>query len=502
MAKSKIFLCLCLSFIMGVAIYSSGLLSTLTIYILTIFSCCLAVVFYKPKAIIVFGIIIFLYAGFMYTRLYTINISTKLNALQAQTSIIIGTIKEDPFLTDSYQNLIVEVKNNQTKYKALIYSPFYPKYQYNDILQVQCKLIKLSEHNPQDMNLIAQNIVTRCYYPKIKTLGHSKNNQLTENLIKIKQKLSTIISNLLPEPESYFLNGLLVGGQSNYSKTLKEIFNRTGTSHLVALSGLNITIIIGIILYIFQAMLVHPRYSFYLISIFIFLFVIMTGAQPSIIRAAIMGSVLLVANKVGRLNNPTNALLATIVIMLLFNPLILRWNLGFQLSFLAMIGIIYISPILRYFSNKIKPKFTHTKIYKILSETFIITISAQLSALPLILYTFNTLPVLALPANILIIPVIPIITILGFLTGIMGFIFMPLANLFALLALILVKYVLVIIHYFASLSFAVYNLNINGFILSAYYLVLFIGLIYGTNYMRKQERLKTEDAMEFVKLRS
>ena len=176
----------------------------------------------------------------------------------------------------------------------------------------------------------------------------------------------------------------------------------------------------------------------------IIIFTIMTGASASVVRASIMGLVLLFANGYGRLYDSRNSLLLAGAVMIYQNPLILRFDVGFQLSFLAVMGLLYIYPFLNNKFHKIP------ELWK-LKELTLMTISAQIAVAPSLIYYFNQFSFLSLPANILILPLVPFAMLIGFMSGIGGMIFLPLGKIIGLAAWTITTYQIQAISFFAAL---------------------------------------------------
>ena len=206
----------------------------------------------------------------------------------------------------------------------------------------------------------------------------------------------------------------------------------------------------------------------------------MTGAPASAVRAGIMGGLVIWAMKEGRLANSTNAILLAAGAMLAINPLLLRYDVGFQLSFLATIGIVQLSPIL----EKI---FWKGRAPKLIRETIILTMSAIIFVLPIILNSFEKLSLVSPIANFVILPAIPAIMGMGFAAGIAGFIFVPLGELVGFVPYILLKAELFAVQWMANRPWASIEVKNFGWeYILAYYLILFL-LLY--SYERKNKKL-------------
>ena len=260
-------------------------------------------------------------------------------------------------------------------------------------------------------------------YPKILILKSGQGNGVKHALLKIKYAFTKRTSLLLKEPQSSLLLGILIGARKTLPQEIIDNFNSTGTSHIIAVSGFNITIIISSLG-------------------FIAAFTIIAGASASVLRAGIMGVALLISFNIGRQYNIIPALFLAGLIMLVFNPRILYWDIGFQLSFAATLGIIYFVPLLQALAET-WPKLFGAK------DALITTLSAIVATLPLILFYFGRLSLSAPLVNILVLPLVPYAMLFGFLT------ILPIVgNGFAFLANIILLYILKVTALFASLPFS------------------------------------------------
>ena len=206
--------------------------------------------------------------------------------------------------------------------------------------------------------------------------------------------------------------GLLYGYRGGLGD-LQEAFNKTGVSHIVAISGYNITIIAELLMAMFSSF-IRRQIAFWFVSAGIISFVIMVGASPSVVRAGIMGILVLVARHIGRVSRPTNLLVFAAAVMTLHNPFVLLWDAGFQLSFAATIGILYVAPL---FDRR----------WELVSST----LSAIVITLPLALYHFGRFSLIAPVTNLLILWTIPILMALGAIAIIASLLFFPFGQLVA-----------------------------------------------------------------------
>jgi competence protein ComEC len=214
---------------------------------------------------------------------------------------------------------------------------------------------------------------------------------------------------------------------------------------LVALSGYNIAIIVVCSWLVFGSL--FPRkYVFWVTGISVLFFVLMVGGAASVIRAAIMGFLALIARETGRPYHMRNSITCAAAGMAIFNPTILRWDLGFQLSFLSLCGITYISPRIFDFLGSKEGSFLNWK------ENAAATIGAQMAVVPLLALTFGSFSPLSIVANILILGLVPATMLLGFILSAIGLLIPSGAALLALPSHLILGYERFIIKFFAGIS--------------------------------------------------
>ncbi|MEK7121755.1 MAG: ComEC/Rec2 family competence protein, partial [Patescibacteria group bacterium] len=266
---------------------------------------------------------------------------------------------------------------------------------------------------------------------------------LYKKIFGLKNKFELAINRSISEPNASFVNGILLGSRQNIPEKMKEAFNKTGTTHILAISGYNIMIISWAVLaglvYFFKR-----RTAFWLLVAIIILFTILTGASSSVVRASIMGLLLLFANGYGRLYDPKNSIILAGAAMIYINPFALVFDIGFQLSFLAVMGLIYIYPFLDNKFRKIP------ELWK-LKELTLMTISAQIAVAPLLIYYFHQFSPWSLPTNILVLPFVPFAMLIGFMSGIGGMIFLPLGKIVGWFAWAITTYQIKIIEFFVTI---------------------------------------------------
>lgn len=321
----------------------------------------------------------------------------------------------------------------------------YPLFEYGDKIKVSGVITK--PIGEWENYFSKEGIIGLIQFSEITLIAKAAGSPIKSALYGIKSFFETSYKQVLPFEQAAFLSGLTLGSTAEFSDELREKLRLTGTTHLVALSGYNISVIAKAAAIILGSWWLTRRFSFVLSILLILGFVIMTGAEASVVRAAIMAMVMLLADRVGRPYYFRNAIMLAALIMILINPKILAFDIGFQLSFAALLGIIYLRPLLKKllrFSDQ--PGFLNWR------EHFLTTTAAQVAVLPLVIYYFDYFSPLAILSNILILEFIPITMTLGFFIGFASLIAYPLALIVSFPVSIFLMYELTIINFFAFIA--------------------------------------------------
>lgn len=496
MTKSQIFLFLCLSFILGVFIQSLLILSRPWWLGVLILGIILVAIFWgRSWKIVVAGFCLMFLFGGAWRFLLISDTDNLVKQFNDQGKIVLtGVIAEEPDVRSNNVKYVLAVAEIEllgssqrisSSGKILVVAKKYPLYQYGDKIEINGKLLtpKSSEDFDYQKYLAKDDIFSLVYYPEIKLLASGQGTRLMGKLLFVKNKFKDSISKILVEPQAAFLAGLLLGEKRGLPTDLTAAFSRTGTTHIIALSGFNITIIAVALMSLFNLFMVRRQVSFWLSVGVIVLFVLMTGAAASVVRAAVMGILVLLAQQVGRLYQIRNALVLAGAIMIFINPKVLIWDLGFQLSFAATLGLIYVLPILeQWFMPDQKEKELmavsrpkESRIVKLLKSVKLIlatTLAAQIAVLPLLVVNFGQLSLIAPLANILVLPVIPLTMLVGFLGALGGLIFLPLGQVFGWLAWLFLSYEIKIIELLAKIPLAAINFNWSWLGGGIYYAIL------------------------------
>ena len=452
-------------FLLFVILYGAGVftasflfISWFWILLFVILICCFSLwSFLCDKKVLVFttAVICFVFGviSFQLSDYYNqANSSLRWNGDSIKAS---GIIYDEPEFKESSVWLRVELKDNYQGRVLIKTKPYAKNFHYGDEISFEGKLEEPENFSDFDFKayLSKEGIYSIVSYPKLEIIKNDQGSAFKSLLLKVKNSFEEKIDTILPEPESSFLGGLLLGERQSLDAGLKEKMQKSGTSHLVALSGYNITIICTAVLSLLLFFGLKRNTAFWLSVLFIIIFVLMTGASASVVRAGIMGGLLLLSQRIGRLYHPRNALFLAGIIMVLINPKILRFDFAFQLSFVATLGLIYFYP----FFEKIL--MSNQKSFLNWRGVLATTLSAQLAVLPLIILRFGYFPLVSPLSNIFILSLIPITMLFGFLAGASGFIFSGIAMIFGFVSYLLLKVEILIINFFGSLKFAIISLD-------------------------------------------
>jgi len=311
--------------------------------------------------------------------------------------------------------------------------------------------------------------------PTIEIVSHGGGDFIKRNLFSFKDKFLDKINFTIPSSESLLMGGLILGEKSSFDESMRQAFIDTGTIHIVALSGYNVTIVAEWIMKIFYFLPRNISFSFGILGIL--LFVVMAGGASTAVRAGVMATLALIARATGRDYDVARALVLAGALMIFFNPFILVFDVSFQLSFIATIAVIFLAPKMEKYFLWITERFG-------LRDIVCITFSAYLFVLPFILYKMGNLSIVALPTNILILPFIPITMIFGFMTGFIGFIWSAFSIPFGFISYLFLHYELSVISFFSRLPFASFSIPNFPLLITLAIYIYFIYKLFGKNLKR------------------
>jgi competence protein ComEC len=354
--------------------------------------------------------------------------------------LITGTLVEPPDYRDDYTNLRLEVSSVDTGDRNLPAGGLIlarvsnnQVFHYGDMLRLRGKLKTPPENEEFSYRdyLAAQQIHSYMSSAEVTFLPGRGGNLVSAALYQFKEKALENIYRLFPDPESSLLAGILLGVDTGLTRELQQAFKNTGTAHIIAISGFNISIIAGLFVTFFSRFL-GPRRGALLAVIGIVFYTILVGGEAAVVRAAIMGGLALFARQVGRRQFALNTLLAVALLMCLWNPLYV-WDVGFQLSLFATLGLILYAEPFSQFANRIITRYfpasAAEQSAKLLSEFVLLTFAAQLTTIPIMAYHFKRISLVSFLANPFILPAQPAVMILGGLAVLLSLVWSPLGQL-------------------------------------------------------------------------
>jgi competence protein ComEC len=451
--KDRIFYTVCFGIILGVLVRSFVYVNLYFVIFLLALSFILILLFPYFSAL-KYGVIasVFLFAfSFGMLRFNSVDVP----APDISGKNFSGIIVDEPDIREKNQKLTIDI--GETKILATV--DFNQEFKYGDEVSFSGKLEKPENFTTDQgkefdyINYLRKDgIFYVMGYPKVVIISHGNGNIIKSTLFSVKEKFLEKMNMAIPEPESLLMGGLILGEKSSFNQSLRQSFIDTGTIHIVALSGYNVTIVAEWIMKLFKFL---PQQVGISMGIFaILLFVLMTGGSSTAIRAGVMATLALIARATGRNYDVARALILAGVVMILINPFVLVFDVSFQLSFIATIAVIFLAPRIEKHFMWVTDKFK-------LRDIVNVTCAAYIFVLPFILYKMGNLSIVALPANILILPLIPFTMGLGFVTGLAGMIWYVFGVPLGYISYLFLHYELAIIKFFSHIPFA--SLSIPNF---------------------------------------
>ncbi len=398
-----------------------------------------------------------------------------------------GTVADEADVRDGYRLLnfsasetIVDGETKEVRGKALIHTTQYPSYRYGDVLLVTGQLETPGQFGDFDYEsyLARQGVHSVIYYPQIELLDRGQGVKPLQWIYSMRARLSATLGRALPEPQGSLAQAIFLGLRGDIPDPLYKAFSRTGTAHLLAISGLHMSIVLAIFLS-FGIMVFGRRRGIYvwIPLAAIWLYALLAGMGPPVIRAAIMGSLFLVAEYLGRQRSAIIALAFAAAVMVGIQPYLL-WSLSFQLSFLAMAGLVLLFPYFQAWGRKMvlaaandREILAHTGA--MITDVFAASLAAVLAVWPLIAYNFGIVSLVALPATFLSLPALPFIIVTAALVASAGLVSLFVAQVLGWLAWLFLSYLISVVRAFDSLPYSSVEVtNISTWHILGYYAIL------------------------------
>ncbi|MBI2035152.1 MAG: ComEC/Rec2 family competence protein [Candidatus Liptonbacteria bacterium] len=443
-----------LFFLIGTAVASFGLpFFSLIILVIIVGLLLLGLKKTAPIALLAPSIIL----GFIYFNIFS-DLQGEEKIVFDEKFVFEGVVYREPSHNPKSQKISLKLTPPYHG-EVVIYTSEYPQYKYGDEFRVSGVVSK----SPSG----AINIVS---FPEIELLESGSASKIKQPLFALKRRIVENLGRSLNPGSAALISGEILGERAGFTKEFSDAMRMSGTTHIVAISGYNISILVFSVMFM-AGYFVKKKVAFYVSVVFIILFTLMAGAEASVVRAAIMGIIILSAYQFERIYSFRNALTLAAFFMALFDPRILVFDTGFQLSFGALLGIVYLAPVLK-------------ELLKIKGEEFlswksnaVTTLSAQLAVIPILFHNFGYFSLTSIIANVLILEVVPITMALGFFVGFVGFLSTSLSIIFGWLLNIFTGYQIFVIDLFSKLALPIWLNSFSFFAAFIYYSIL-TGFIY------------------------
>ncbi len=422
----------------------------------------------------------------IYSWINNINISQKIFLIQQiDKEVILNAEVLELYKKSQNHNLyILKVNNiNYLDHYNVNFLLYYPKNYLLErwqIINIKTKITKIdsfSDNFNYEKFLQTKNVYFQVFANNVDLIDKKELSKIEKFIINIRQKLLKIVYDLYPKDEAVFLAWILIWAREDMSENLQNSFNNSWLTHLVAVSWFNITIIIIFLWFLFSFFPLILRT--FLICLFVVIFVLVVWDNVPVIRAGIMwliGYFILVS---WRKSDSLSLLLFTAFVLVIYNPLYLNYDVSFHLSFLAVLGLLYFQEFW-WKIFKFLPSFFAVK------ESFVLTMSALTTTLPIMIFSFGQVSILAPISNMLVGWVIPFAMLFWFLSILWEIIWYKIGFIIWFINYFLLKYVILVAEYFWNLEFAVFK--INFWIFWVYLEILyFMMLIFWIIYFRQEK---------------
>jgi competence protein ComEC len=454
----------------------------------------------KPLVLAGLGMIVIVMAAvYSYSSLYGIDEGKVRFYNDSGVTEIKGMVSAAPDVRDKSTRLTLAAAEirledgwREAAGKVMVVVPRYPAYAYGDYLSVKGKLETPPRIDDFDYRgyLAHQGIYSTMYYPVVAVLDVGRGFKPLAWVYGLRSRLSEIMAEIFPEPQAALAQGIVLGIRSNIPADLQNDFAISGTTHLLAISGMNIGIMAGILLGI-GLWLFGRRHHLYIWLALgaIWLYALLTGMSPPVLRGAVMASFFLFGEALGRQSSGIVALVLTAAIMVGVNPYILS-DASFQLSFLAMAGLVFIFPVLRDAGRKIVSKYlgeegSLVSFANVVVDTWGATLAAIIAIWPVLAYYFGFVSLIGPLATFLAMPALPIIIVIGALAGVIGIFILAAAQVVGWLAWLFLSYMILVVSSLAAPPLSSVDVGpVHPALIAGYYLLL-MALIWLNNHHRK-----------------
>ncbi|MDP1689983.1 MAG: ComEC/Rec2 family competence protein [bacterium] len=467
-----------------------------------------AAAFYKPRLAYTLGMIFCLFVAFGMMRSAAADTPAPeafMRDLRHRVQYE-GVVVADPDVREKNQRIALKVRSGEATAGMLAVMPLSADVRVGDRVRVYGKISLPQAFETEngrtfryDKYLEARGIRFLIQYGSIYMSEPAPWYSVPAALARVKHSFLDGLDRALPMPDSALAGGIVIGGKEGLGAELKDAFTRSGLVQIIVLSGYNVMIVAEWVMAFFALLALPRRIQFFAGGAALLLFVGIAGISATAVRAAIMAVIALYARATGRSYAASRALLFAVLLMLVWNPLYLVFDPGFGLSVAATAGIIWLAPIFERMMDFVSPSSDGglTKsLYDFWKNVVATTLAAQISVLPLLLYNIGLFSLVALPANLVVNPLVPLAMAGAAIAGVIGMTigsFIPVvATIVGYPVFIFMRYFIFIAEKSSALPYAAFDLPLFSFwlVLIAYAVLI---------YFASSKRLSTTDQFKFAK---
>ena len=412
--------------------------------------------------------------------------ASTLQTAVGQDILFTGVVLQEPKINTNTTQLYVHGEGEI----LLVLTDRHQSVQYGDVVTVSGQLnvpekftTELGRTFDYPGYLQAKGVQYTVSFADISVVEQGQGNIFIAFLLSAKHHFMDVLETVIPEPQVGLGEGLLLGVKQALGEDIENDFRRTGIIHIVVLSGYNVMLVVTFFMLCFSFLL-SPRKRVVAGVIAIASFALLVGLSATVVRASIMASLLLFAQGFGRQYDVMRALFFAGAIMVFLNPYLLLYDIGFQLSFIATLGLLLITP---HFESTVVTGLQKLQV----KDFFLATVATQIAVLPLLLYHIGEVSLVAVVVNVLVLPTVPAAMLLTFITGLLAFVSPSLASLVGFGAYGSLSYILFVAQWFAQLPFAAVTIpEFSVLHLLGLYALIGGVLVY---YKKDQPRNETSD---------
>lgn len=375
---------------------------------------------------------------------------------------------------------------------VLVQVPRFPAVQYGDRIELRGELVvppETAEFSYKEY-LARQGIYSLIAFPRLTVLASEQGSPFRQTILTLKGQAQATIARLISEPQASLLTGILLGNDNGLPTHLQDDFRTTGLTHIIAISGFNVMLLVGVLLKLFEPLL-GQRLAAVAALIGIVFYAILVGADASVVRATIMGGLYLFSRRfLGRPTYPIATLFVAGFLMTAMNPFTLE-DVGFQLSFMATLGLMlyadgFSQTVQNWLARRLEAKAT-TWVMALLSEAVLVSLAAQVLTLPLMVAYFGQFSLISLVANVLVLPVQPAVMTWGGLATLVGMVAPGVGQLLAWVAWLFLRYTIGVVELLADVPLAAVPISVTPAVVVTVYI-----LIFGVTWWLRQEPERRE----------